>query len=803
MSRPTFFGKGAVSHPFAHNPEPVRPGLDDSWTIATAMAEPPTTAIPRLSIADERAGEAAPLRALADGLLVGLLAAQKAGALPEMLRRRPAVTRWFARRLLPPLRRVAGDAIGDDPTQPLAWQLLLRGTLAGLRPDGVLGLADIDRQAWLEPTNWRPLLALLSHHGFVPVPSFPERYRARPEEAPAEQLCGLWGVGPSTVYRYLDRGRRALADALLSVSSSSEERLRHQRLLQHEVYVSRGLDEGPARRDWHARQAAVALSERKATTAIWHLLLAQDVAGFVVCLTRFPVELAADPDTDALLRQFAGLPIEHRQRCRLLLAQASLARARGDDQVELRAIEAAIAQAAGVDESLMLGVAYGALGKYYEPRDEDRAFACYQESFDALLRAGVSDVPAAVDDEVLEEYARTLIKLAWLYALRKDPRCKDVLDRVEGLRTHLPQALDALAMLEQTWGEYWRRNGDLLRALEHKHRALHIYERLGDREAVLKTFGNLSLIYCDAKDYARATEYSHRVLEMAQRFPVEPQIIAATHAHLGTSCFWQGKYDRAIEHYQRGLEVSQRAELGLFVWRAHYNLAEAHYKRFLASEDPADEAAGDAHTAAALVVRPANVDSGAAEATRHLKREILGVRDEPFFDRMLPGELAAHYREMSEVQRHRGALALAQTPQDRAASHLALARLYLEISVKEREAAVALIDSHDLGGRFAAEFEQLRETFASQLSREEALGAQWRSATADLFDAARCEKLLQHLLRAGSVSKSGYAELSGIGLATASKQLVALAERGLLTQTGRGPATRYLLADAVRGEAPG
>jgi Fic family protein len=40
-----------------------------------------------------------------------------------------------------------------------------------------------------------------------------------------------------------------------------------------------------------------------------------------------------------------------------------------------------------------------------------------------------------------------------------------------------------------------------------------------------------------------------------------------------------------------------------------------------------------------------------------------------------------------------------------------------------------------------------------------------------------------------------YAELCGVSPATASKHLSTLTERGLLRQTGKGPSTRYLLAD--------
>ena len=63
---------------------------------------------------------------------------------------------------------------------------------------------------------------------------------------------------------------------------------------------------------------------------------------------------------------------------------------------------------------------------------------------------------------------------------------------------------------EQTWGEYWRCSNDLQRALEHKHRALNVFERTGDQRAVLQTCSNLSLIYGESRNAERALHYGLR-----------------------------------------------------------------------------------------------------------------------------------------------------------------------------------------------------------------------------------------------------------------------------------------------------
>ncbi|HEY6133666.1 MAG TPA: tetratricopeptide repeat protein [Rubrivivax sp.] len=729
-----------------------------------------------------------------ESLLDALLAAHRDDALDHLLRRKPRLTRRLAQRLLGPVRAVGGDALPDDPSHGAAWRLLLRARLAALRPDGGSGLVVSEHAEWVERLPWRPLLAVMCHYGFEPVARFPQSYRARPDESPAEQLSGLWNVGTSTFYRHLDKGKRLLANVMLEAPAQGESGLARDTLLQQEVYAYLKLDDPAERVDWHARQARRALDTPDARAALWHWLHAGDVAGFIDALKRFRVELASDSRTDALRQRLARQPLHWQQRFDLELARAGLARVRGSDAEELQAYEEAMRLANAAQDALRLGIVYGALGKYNEPRDPDRAFACYQESADFLRQAGLGEDGAAADHEVRIEYVHTLLKLAWLYVLRNDPRSKGVLDLAEAQRARCDAPPESGAMLEQVWGEYWRRSGDLKRALEHKHRALHVYERLGDRQSILKTYGNLSLIYGDAKDFARAIDYSQRVLDMAARFQVEPETVAATHLNLGAACFWQGRYGAAIESYRRGLDVAQQARLHVLVGRAHYNLAEAHYKRFRALEQADDERLGDAHIAAALALQSGD-DPADAESTRQLKAEILGPRDHEFVDRLLPGELAAHFDEMSEVQRHRAALALPLEPVDRVAAHLAIARAHLDIAIKERAAAVTLIDRNGLAERFALHLEQLQRGFASELNRDRKGAARWREGSADLMPTARAEALLQHLLREGSIGKSGYAQLCGTGLATASKHLGQLAVRGLLQQSGKGPSTRYRLPD--------
>lgn len=732
----------------------------------------------------------APGAAVADALIGSLLAAHRAGALDAWLRRHRRLARRLRDGALVPLIGTGLDAEGVEAGEPgaAALALLLAWGVTRLRPDGQAGFDAIERADWLDRPSWRPMLALACHFGFLPVADFRDRYRSRPDESPADKLCGLWDVSPSSFYRYVDKARRQLAQVLLLQPLDAPRRLSLRDAALAAVYARHGLADPIERGAWHHDAAARSLARRDGNAALWHLLNAGDVSGFVRTLQRHSGELGADREVDLMIATLAARPLDSRQHVELTLAQASVHRARNHEQRERECYDRALQMAAAAGDPLMVGMAYEAMGKFHESRDTDRAFACYEESVAFLQQAGSGEPRAS------EEYVRVLTQLAWLHVLRNDPRARPLLEKADLLRDAPGVTHATLGQLEQTWGEFWRRAGDLQLALRHKHRALAIFERLGDQPQILSTYNNLSLLYGDAKDFDKAADYAQRVLAMAERMPVEPYVVASTLGNLGANLFWQGRYGEAIEQYRRGLAKAVEAGLSVQIGRAHYNLAEAHYKRFQQTGDAQDERDGDAHAVASHEVWEAERNAEASQATLGLKQEILGRPDAgASFDRLLPGEAAAHYGEFADVQRQRVQLALPLAPEVHVRAHLEIARAYLAISMKEREAALALIDKHGLGDRFAADFDTLRTTFDRELTREQRLAASWKQAAADLIADERRAGVLAHVLREGSINKSAYAEVCGVGAATASKHLVTLAERGLLVQTGKGPSTRYLL----------
>ncbi|MFO1338902.1 MAG: hypothetical protein U1F53_11840 [Burkholderiaceae bacterium] len=725
-------------------------------------------------------------RRAADAVLSAVLAAQRSGGPALWSGRYPRLLRWVRERWLAPVLDSLGDAVPAPQREAVAAAALLRWALAQLRPDRLGRLDAIDETAWTQRTSWRPLLAVACQFGFLAVPAFPAHYRRRPDESVVDNLCGLWSVGPSTFYRYLDKGKRQLADQLNDWPASGQRLMALREAAQAELDARQAPAEGwPA---WHRTETEAALSRGAIDAALWHAEQAQDADAFIRLLQRHAMSAANAGDTEALVERLQSRPLTPRQQFDLALAMAALWRNRRADERELEALNRALRLAHAQGEPLLIGMAFGALGKFHESRDADRAFACYEDSVAQLRDAQPASAAAA-------EYASSLTRLAWLHVRRNDPRARTVLERVQQLRQEqAPLPDEVLGELEQTWGEYWRRAGELRRALEHKHRALNLYERLGDQRSVLTTYLNLSLIYGEAREFEPALDYGHRVLHAARSMVVEPEIMVGAHGNLGITHFFRGDYTQAIASYGQVMSLAQSANLRHHIGTTHYNLAEAHYKRFQQAGDPEDERLGDEHAAAATRIGTADNAPALAEAGRGLKREILGSSGS--IDRLVPEEFAAHFAEMAEIQRLRAALAVPQPALDQARTRLALARAYLAIAGKEREAAKTLIDKHGLGDAFAAEFDALRQTFERELTREQRLAQDWGARSGDLLASERRQSVLAHVLAQGSINKSAYAEVAAVSLATASKHLGLLAERGLLVQTGKGPSTRYLLAEA-------
>jgi tetratricopeptide (TPR) repeat protein len=736
----------------------------------------------------DRGTQAAMVRFLLDAALQ----AQRGGTLEELVRKHPRLTRWLMRNYLRIVRGAAGDALPHDAL-PQAASLLLRWLVTQLRPDAQTTFAQISDEAWLHLPGWRPMLAMASHLGLVVVPDYPRHHRRSSNEAVLDNLCGLWNVDTSTLYRILEKARHAIGQLLMDVNPSATRRFSLRewtaKLLQAQADNGDETCADERRLRWHSQQAQWALNAKDPVSALWHFSRANDILAFVRSLHKLAPAVANDVETNALIDRVGAGALAPRESVDLSLARATLARTRNLPEWELRAYEQARSVAQDAQDPLLLGIVYSAMGRFYEPRDADRAFACYQDSAEFLRDLG----PKQGDAEAVEHFVTTFARLAWLYLLRNDERSKAVLDRAEILRSLFRVPDEVLGMLEQVWGQYWWSVGDSARSLEHRHRALNIFERVGDQRSVLATSLNIGIDLVSRGDHQRATDYLRRVLDTARPGEIDPSVSVSARLNLGASYFLRADQDKAIAEYQLALQQSLASDLRLHAFRARYNLAEAHFARFRERSDAADETAGDAYVAEVLDAAGSESIRDVVEAARTLKKEVLGRASKRDPMHLIPQEHAVHFDEMTEIHRQREVLAVPADPEPHARAHLAIARAYATIAAKEREAALALVQRANLLDKYQAEFAELQQTFERGLTREQQVANLWKQQAGDVLDDARRATLIAHLLREGAVNKSRYAELGAVAPATASKHLAMLTERGLLVQQGKGPSTRYEL----------
>jgi tetratricopeptide (TPR) repeat protein len=500
---------------------------------------------------------------------------------------------------------------------------------------------------------------------------------------------------------------------------------------------------------------------------------------------------------------------------RLCLARAVIASARADHDAERHFLDEALRLASVWGDPVLLGTVHAGLGRLHEARDADKAFIHQRESgafFETALRQqGLGDLLEAIDPGAVQTsrvpiadgqgsafvsacgLAVALLRQAWLLVSRNDPRCRPLLMRSQQLLACIPNApLDTLALAAQAHGELLRREGDVRGGLESTLAALALCERSGNRLQQLRIEGTLALIYGDQGDLDKAQAYAQRVFGHAASGRVDPEILSSTHQNLGNAQFWAGRLDDAVRSYEEGLRFATASGLRTLIGRAHYNLAEACYTRFQAGGDAQDEARGDMHARLSGAVWSLAGDKAALEATSNLKRTVLGEREQLIYDRMLPGELAAHFDEMSEIQTERLHQSAARDAADRIRATLKIARAYGAIAAKEREAALALIRLQPKPGQWASELAEVRSAFEAALSDEEREVQRWRSAPGCPVPAALLPLVVRQSQSPEGLTKSNYAHRCGLSPATASKHLAQLAALGLVTRHGLGPTTRYL-----------
>jgi len=685
-------------------------------------------------------------------------------------------------RALQTLLRPCIGAMGawNAPDAPArAAEIVLQWSVDALLADAAL--ADKTPRVWLERVELRPALALAAHYRFCEVPDFSARYYRRRGETAIENLCGLWDVGVSTLYRYLETARDRVAQ-LWQAQATPAHALENLRAFA--IGQNTGLgDEAVA----HERLAALAETANDEMSALWHWRMAGRVRECARVLARGAVALAQQNELDAHLRGLDALPCPPLDKTLLLLAMCDVYRLR-HSPLEFVTHERALQLAAAANDDASLALAHSRLGRYFEGRDADRAMTFYQDAV-AFFR---KSPPFVAGGE--EEYPRALVRLAWLYLNRNDPRAITVLEQADDL---IPaQVRETRALLEQAFGAYYRRQKNFDRALEHTHHALNIYQALGDKEGALKTYINLGATYQRAEGYTQAAAYYRTVIDLMRELAHDADHLAVAHLNLGACYFSLGEYAEAVASYARALDICQTQQLAQRGGQACYNLAEAHYAWFKVSQEPRHQTLGDGFVERAINFWRSGNYLADIENARRLKADQHGRLAAPDLQSIAPRERAEHVVEMAEIDELRRALDGVDDTRNAAEAvrlRMEIARRYARIAASEGELALRVAEQRGASAVYEAGLRAVQADFARSQSRERALVAQAAKA-ANLPESALLAAF-KHLLTEGCLTKSAYAQASQVSAATASKHLMALAQAGVLVQLGKGPSTRYVLPE--------
>jgi len=115
----------------------------------------------------------------------------------------------------------------------------------------------------------------------------------------------------------------------------------------------------------------------------------------------------------------------------------------------------------------------------------------------------------------------------------------------------------AMARTYNNLGLVCQRQGEWPRAIELFEQSLKIGERLGDSQGMARAYNNLALLHADRGEWERAIELHQRSLEIMESLG-DTQGIAATYNNLGAVYHSQGQWDRAIELFKQALQIMQR-----------------------------------------------------------------------------------------------------------------------------------------------------------------------------------------------------------------------------------------------------
>ena len=105
------------------------------------------------------------------------------------------------------------------------------------------------------------------------------------------------------------------------------------------------------------------------------------------------------------------------------------------------------------------------------------------------------------------------------------------------------------------------------KALEYYHKALKIYEEIGDELGIANNLLNIGIIYYSQSNYPKALEYYHKALKIYEEFDYEKSAAGAIH-NIGMIYANQSDYPKALEYFEKAKKINEKPG-GNKIWLAN------------------------------------------------------------------------------------------------------------------------------------------------------------------------------------------------------------------------------------------
>ena len=689
---------------------------------------------------------------------------------------------------------IRGESHRNEFTQD--FELAIHFVSTKIRPDRKYGNTAIPSSVWIENTNWRRFLAFYSYAGLIKIPDLQGRYYRTAGDGIVDNLCGIWSIGPSTVYRYIERAKEELVVCMHLIQSDSNE------ITNFMNFLIANIDSLGITKESISRTSILEkLNNYRIREACWYSKTIEDYELIHHISSKFNLEIAASGISNWLFHSNNTLNINPTSFIFLKLSESLINQALGNAESENSCLFEALKTAHAVNSKLLTAVIQSAISQLLLTRNPSESEARGKIAIQMLSQLQPDQLTSFEFIDVNSELTLIRLRLAWIRIRQGDQAGKLLYQEATEHAKSKKISHIAQATLHIVKAEILRREGLISAALDEEQFGLLELEEAGHTYALLQSYNNLGLLSAQSGNPDLGISYCLKVIKKINSLGVEAPIKESTLSNLSIAYMLKGDFTEAITHLTDALALSDSFGRHTYTLAIHYNLAECHYNLYRLNNEIIHIKQGDAHKRSAERLASQLKMPAALEATQELRKSILG--DISIVDKFIIADDHGDAHQNESINKLRESLALTNSAVDIADIQISLATAYVKLAVSSRDAAIDALSGQEVNSSLQQRLRNLEDIWKRSEDQELELSVSFRRYLRNALAEHQAKSVAAILVSQGWLNKSSYGEAAEVSPATASKHLGLLADKGLLEQQGRGPATRYVLpAAASSGGAP-